>query len=390
MAKTASLPRCIVLLLMAAVAVLAVACSQPSTAPAPTSKPAAPAATTSAPAPAAPSGPTAGATAPAKTTAPAAPAASGQKIVIKVAASGFPLPGGPEQQLSDQVIALNIFEQQLKKYTDKVELQIFHGTLGDQTATYQGARLGVPAPMATGAVNNLHPFAPSVGFMNLPYIWKDYKQLANVMYKLWDEVDERVIKEAGVRVVQYYIAGWRDLSNSKKPIKTIDDLKGLKIRVPPNQIMVATYKAWGVEPLSIGYSELYQALQQKVVDGHDLCAPAQYSGKFHEVQKYYTRLHYSPLPMATVVGEQFYRGLPKDVQDAITKAGRESLELSIAPIERAEEISLQEMKKAGLEVVELTDEPEWEKRARKIWPDFYSSAGGKALIDKIEELKKAQ
>jgi TRAP-type C4-dicarboxylate transport system substrate-binding protein len=384
MVRTNSLLRYLVLIMIASMVIMVIGCSQPS-APTPTTNTTAPLETTSPPA----SSASPGATTTTKTDDPAA--SSGEKIVIKVAASGFPLPGGPEEQLSDQVIALNTFEQQLKKYTDKVELQIFHGTLGDQTSTYQGARLGVPAPMATGAVNNLDPFAPCLTFINLPYMWKDYKQLCDVMYKLWDEVDQALIKEAGVRAVQYYVAGWRDLSNSKKPVKTIDDLQGLKVRVPPSKMLVGTYKAWGIEPMSLGYSELYQALQQKVVDGHDLCAPAQYSGKFHEVQKYYTRLHYNPLVMVTVIGEQFYSGLPKDVQDAITKAGRESLELSLPLIEKAEDVSLQEMQKAGLEITELTDEAEWEARAKKTWPDFYPSMGsGKAFADKAEELKKAQ
>jgi len=143
--------------------------------------------------------------------------------------------------------------------------------------------------------------------------------------------------------------------------------------------------------MSLGYSELYQALQQKVVDGHDLSAVAQYSGKFHEVQKYYTRVKYNPLAMVTVIGEQYYRGLPKDVQDAITKAGRESLELSMVRIQKAEGIALEEMKKAGLEMGELTDEAEWEARAKKVWPDFYSSMGtGKTFAEKAEAIKKAQ
>ncbi len=391
MARTTSLLRYLVLLMITSMVVVAVACSQPA-APTPTTKPAAPAAATSAPAAATPPAKTGATAAPAGATAAAtAPAAaSGPKITIKGASGGFPVPGGPEAQVSDQVIAWQVFEAQLNKYTNKVDLQVFHSlTLGDEAATMQGARLGVPAQMASGAINNLHPFAPSVGFATLPYMFKDRVELKKVLDKMWDELDERIAKEAGVRVIAYFVPGWRHMTNSKKAIKTIDDLKGLKFRVPPNQIMVATYKAWGVEPLSLAYSELYQALQQKVVDGHDLPAPAHYSGKFYETQKYFTPLHHNLLIDVIVMGEQSYRGLPKDVQEAVTKAGRDTLAMSMAQIQKAEDDSIKEMEKAGLEVVELTDEAEWAARSKKIWPDFYAAAGGKSLVDKIEEIKKA-
>lgn len=361
--------RRISLFAIVAVLLLAMSCSQPSAQPtAPAAAPKAPAATAGAGSTT--SGSTAG------------------KTTIKVASSGFVMPGGPEVQLSDDVIGLGAFDQALKKHTDKVDLQIFHGSvLGDQAAVLQGARLGVPAQMASGTLNNLYSYAPSAGFAVLPFIWKDYQQVLNIVPKIWDEMDQRFIKEAGVRVVTYYIAGWRDISNSKRPITRLDDLKGLKLRVPPSQLQVAIYKSWGVEPVAVPYAELYQSLQQNVIDGHDLNATAHYSGKFYEAQKYYTPLRYNPNLLAAVIGEQFYQSLPKDVQEAITKAGRESFPLAVAAVQKAEETSLRELEKAGLKFSELKDAPEWEKRARAIWPDFYDKVGGKELVDKIEKLK---
>lgn len=332
------------------------------------------------------------AAAPTKAAAPAAaPAKPAEKIVIKAASNAMMLPGGLEKQTSDAAIAWIIFDRELKKLTDRVDLQMFHGNqLGDEQAMIQGARLGVPAPMASGNVNNLHPYAPSIGFAALPYMWKSEEEVVSVMNKIWDELDERIIKEAGVRVIAHYPGGFRDLTNSKKPIKTIDDLKGMKIRVPPTPITLATYKAWGVEPVPIAYAELYQALQQKVVDAHDLPAGSHFSGKFFETQKYYTPLKYCNTISHIVIGEKFFQGLPKDVQDALTKAGRETLKYSAMETKRANDEALKALLAQGLELSPLTDEAEWEKRARAIWPQFYAMAGGKGLVDRAEELKKSQ
>lgn len=388
MKLTRPIERSALLLAAAMVFLLAFGCSQPSTpAPAATTKPAAPAASapTSAPAASAPT------SAPAKAVAPA-PASSGQKITIKAASGGYPMPGGLEDQLNEQVIGYMTFEQQLKKYTDKVELQVFHNMqLGDEAQTMQGARMGVPAPMASGATNNLHPFAPSIGFMTLPYMWDSYAQTGKVLNKIWGELDQRLIKEAGVRAIFYCPTGFRDLTNSKRPIKTIDDLKGLKIRVPPNQIMVGTYKAWGVEPVAIAYSELFQALQQKVIDGHDLAAVTHYTGKYYETQKYYTPLKYLLLFEVSVMGEQYYQSLPKDVQEAITKAGRDTLNLTLDQLGKKNEFCTKEMTtKFGLEMVPLQDEEkEWKPRGLAIWKDFYDKCGGKDWVDKIVAIRDA-
>jgi len=380
-------------LAMVAYAALAISCSQPApAAPAPTAKPAAPVVQPTTAAPVAQ--PATAAAAPAAPTKAAAPAqaSSGPKITIKAASAGFPMPGGLDEQLNEQVIGYMTFEQQLKKYTDKVDLQVFHNSqLGDEGQTMQGARMGVPAPMASGATNNLHPFAPSVGFMTLPYMWDSYAQTGKVLNKVWDELDQRLIKEAGVRAIFYCPTGFRDITNSKKPIKTIDDLKGLKIRVPPNQIMVGTYKAWGVEPVAIAYSELYQALQQKVIDGHDLAAVTHYTGKFYETQKYYTPLKYLLLFEVSVMGEQFYQSLPKDVQEAVTKAGRDTLNLTLDQLGKKNEFCTNEMVTTqGLEKTLLTDEEkEWKARSVAIWKDYYDKCGGKDWVEKILAIKNA-
>ena len=82
-----------------------------------------------------------------------------------------------------------------------------------------------------------------------------------------EQLINNTIRDAGVRIVAWGYSGFRVLSNSKRPVKTLDDLQGLVIRVPKNEIMIDTYRSWGINPTPMAWASLFTALQQKVVDG---------------------------------------------------------------------------------------------------------------------------
>lgn len=331
-------------------------------------------------------------TAPASGSAPA-PAQSkpGDQIVIKVASSGFPLPGDLDQQYSDHAIAVMKLQELLKKYAgDKVKLEVFYNSvLGDEQKTVQGARLGVPAPMATAASFAVDPFSPSMGFFSLPYIFKNRAQARKVLNTMWDELDQKMIKEAGIRAVTYFGFATRLISNSKRPVRSIEDMKGLKLRVPPQAVMIETFKSIGVEPAPIAYSEIFTATQQGTIDGLEVLITTILSGKFYEVVKYGTPAHYNMLLMMIIIGEQYYQNLPKDVQEAISKAGRETSQWAMDYNDDLEARALKELKAKGMQIDTLSDEGEWENRSKAVWPKLYDKVGGKAMIDRVEQILKS-
>ena len=88
-----------------------------------------------------------------------------------------------------------------------------------------------------------------------------------------------------------------------------------------------------------------------------------------------------------VIGEQFFQTLPKDVQEAIVKAGQDVLELTTKEIDEKNVWATKEMDRRGTKTLQLTDEDEWKARAKKIWPQLYGMAGGKAIVDKATNIK---
>lgn len=138
------------------------------------------------------------------------------------------------------------FKNYVEKATNgKVDVQIYPGSqLGGEERSFQDIQQGV-IQIASLAVNNVTVFSPSMGVFDLPYMFTNYEDCYKLIDQNWDEINKRMIAESGNMAVGWLVQGFRVLSNSKHPIRTVEDLKGLKIRVPNNPIMIATFRAWG-------------------------------------------------------------------------------------------------------------------------------------------------
>lgn len=127
-----------------------------------------------------------------------------------------------------------------------------------------------------------------------------------------------------MRIIGWAYSGYRVLTNSKKPVKTLDDLKGLVIRVPKNEIMIATYQAWGINPTPMAWPETFTGLQQGVVDGQDNPYITNSAMKFYEVQKYVTNIRYIFSLEPLIISESVFLGLKPKTQKAVLEAGHEA------------------------------------------------------------------
>ena len=268
----------------------------------------------------------------------------------------------------------------------EVEIVIYpNSVMGSEQETVQNTRMGT-LDMTVVAINNLTPFAKTAGILTLPYIMESHydavKMTTGALGEYWRDV---ITKEAGVRPLGWCYSNFRNLTNSEKPIKTLQDLQGLKIRVPKNAQMIETYKAWGLSPVPMAWDETFTALQQKVVDGQDNPYLVLVSNKFYEVQTHLTDLHYNYSLQPLLVGERFFQKLSPEIQDLLTRAGIEAqqynLLFTVQESGKAKNFLLSE---GGMELSELEDEEEWSRLAKeKVWPKFYDEFGGKEKVDEV-------
>lgn len=292
--------------------------------------------------------------------------------------------GDPEG--SDQWVLATRFKELVEDRTKgKIEVQVFPGgSLGSEQEMVQNARLGI-LDMAVVAINNITPFSPRLGVLTLPYMIQSHYDAAKITSgALADQWSETAQKDVGVRILGWCYSNFRVLTNSKKPVRTIADLKGLKIRVPKNAIMIASYQAWGVNPIPLAWDETFTAMQQKVVDGQDNPYIVNYTMKFHEVQKYVTNLHYLYSLQPLVIGDRFFKRQPKEIQDILINSGREAQQHAMLFQVMEANKAKENLIAGGMQVMDLEDEQKWVKLAvDKVWPKFYKSVGGKAEVDKV-------
>ncbi|MGQ9558430.1 MAG: TRAP transporter substrate-binding protein [Desulfurispora sp.] len=310
-------------------------------------------------------------------------AGKNEKIVIKYTHGVGTDPSDPHQW-----VALK-FKELAEKYTEgKVEVQIFPGgQLGSEQRGFQDVQNGVVQATSL-AGNNAAVFAPSVGVYDLPYLFKSREEAYKVIDGIWDDLNKKMIEESGTRALIWFDQGFRVLTNSKKPVQTLDDLKGLKIRVPQNPMMIGAFKAWGCEPVPIAWDETFNALQQGVVDGQENPHTVNNSMKFYEAkQKYITDIHYKMWIGPVVVQEKWLQSLPADVRDALIKAGKETALAEREFIQKLENDALENLKKNGMQYLGAPkDEDEWQKRAMATWPQFYSKIGGTEILAKAMQI----
>ncbi len=292
--------------------------------------------------------------------------------------------GGTQWELGTKFVEL--FKA---KTGGKHDIKMFpNGQLGSEQDTVNDASIGT-LDFSVLAINNITPFSPTVGTFTLPYVIQSLDEA--VMLTQGDvgkELTDNTLRDAGVRIIGWAYSGFRVLTNSKKPIKTPEDLKGVIVRVPKNEIMIATYQSWGINPTPMAWSETFTALQQKVVDGQDNPYITVHAMKFYEVQKYITNIRYIFSLEPLIISESVFQSQSDDVKQAILDAGLEATKHSAKYLAETEDSIRKELSEKGMEISDPADkEKAWiEKATKEVWPKYYDSIGGKDKLDRVLKL----
>jgi tripartite ATP-independent transporter DctP family solute receptor len=282
------------------------------------------------------------------------------------------------------------FAEELERLSGgKHRVKLFlNGQLGSEQDTVNDAALGT-LDMSLLAINNITPFSPTVGIFTLPYVILSLDDAVKLTQgPIGQELVENTIRDAKVRIIGWTYTGFRVLTNSKKPVRTVADLEGLIIRVPKNEIMLDTYKSWGINATPMAWSETFTALQQKVVDGQDNPYLTVHSMKFYEVQKYVTNIRYIFSIEPLIVSEMIFQDLDEETRAMLIEAGKAATQHSADHLRKSEAAIKEDLIARGMEISDpADDEKEFIERATKaVWPKFYDSIGGKEKLDRVMEV----
>ncbi|MBB4225541.1 TRAP transporter substrate-binding protein [Variovorax guangxiensis] len=192
------------------------------------------------------------------------------------------------------------------------------------------------------------------------------------------------LEDKGLHGLGYWDLGFRNLTNSKRPITKADDIAGLKIRVIQSPIYIDMFAALGANATPLPFPELYSALEQKAVDGQENPNTTILSSKFAEVQKHITQTRHIYNPQALLVSKKTWDGMSAEEKKILTEASAEATVFQRQASRGAADSALDALKTAGMTVSELPPEEMTRLRA-KVKPviDKYSASVGEATVKEL-------
>lgn len=217
---------------------------------------------------------------------------------------------------------------------------------------------------------------------NLPFLFKDTrKALAAANGDIGAVLKPKFDKAFNVEVLGWATDGARNYWNSKRLIKTPEDMAGLKMRTQPSKIQRDTYTALGAIPTPISFSETYTALQTGVIDGGDHAPVDMLELKIYQVTKYLTLTHQFSIIGVLIVSSKFMDKLSPEDRDIVRAAGKEAADAQVEAVLAKEGDAIAELKAKGLEVYEPADIGAFVSKVQSVYGSNEERIG-KALIDK--------
>lgn len=224
---------------------------------------------------------------------------------------------------------------------------------------------------------------PKLAVVSMPWILPNNAAVDKAMKGAPGEEIKKLIRAKGIEPLAFGENGFRHWTNSKKPLTSPEDMKGLKMRVPGMKMYISLFKAMGADPTAMSFSEVFTSLQQGTIDGQENPISVIYTSKLQEVQKYLTICNYSYDPLVLGINKKLWDSLDKDTQAIMKAAAEEAMALNIKLTREDEAKQIEDMKtKNGLQVNVLT--PEQIKKFQATTTSVYAEQEpiiGKALLD---------
>ena len=274
------------------------------------------------------------------------------------------------------------FAELVDEKTDgKVKIDIFPSAqLGDERANIEDLQMGTLdiAVSSTGPIGN---FVEDFLILDLPFLFTGYDHAHKV---LDGEIGQALIAkldDIGVVGGAFWENGFREMTNSKRPIESVADVAGLKLRCMENQVHMDAFAALGMDPTPMAWSEVFTALQQGVIDGQENPIAVIYSQKVYEAQQYLAITNHVYSPSLVLFSKATFSKLDPEIQTALLEAAQEAADYERSCCEDGEAEQIAEMEELGLEVT-YPDVTEFQAAMGSVY-EKYAAKFGQENIDAI-------
>lgn len=272
-----------------------------------------------------------------------------------------------------QLGALKFAELVDAKTKGEVQIKVFpNSTIGNDRDMAEGLQIGsVDFALIAGVLGN---FEPSIQIMELPFLFKNEAHLRKVMYgPIGDELLDKLLKSSDIRGLAFWERGPRHLTTNK-PVNSLSDIKGLKIRVPEIPPIIAAWKAMGANPTPMAWGEVYTGLQQNVIEAQENPIPYIHAGKIYEVQKYIALTSHKYEYVLIAMSNKAWLKLNPAQQKAVKEAAAEATKYENKLVFEKSDDLFKDLQAKGMKVTK-PDTTEWAKLARTVHKQFADKYG---------------
>ena len=302
---------------------------------------------------------------------------SGDNVSLSLFAGSIPenMPtGGALQFMADYLNANS---------NGTIEATAFFDTaLGDATSMVQGLQQGT-VDIGVSGTSYFTGLVPEITVFELPFLFSSVDEARVAIEGPAKDAIFEKLSGVGLVGLSIWENGFRELTNNVRPVTTPDDMQGIKMRVLPNEIQVATWEAMGALPATIDAGELYTALQQGTVDAQDNPLHEIVARRFYEVQPYITMTDAVYTPFLMAMSQMSWDKLSESQQALVMEAAALAKEKELELTDAAQANALQEVLDYGCEVVEDPDKEAFREKALPTW-SLFTDQYGTELLDMVQ------
>lgn len=281
------------------------------------------------------------------TAALAAPfAALAQDIKPRLIRFGYGL-----NEQSNQGRAAKVFAEHVEKASGgKMKVRAIGAAALGSDVQMQQALIGGAQEMMVGSTATLVGITKEMALWDTPFLFANSKEADTLLDGPVGQKVMAKLPEKGLVGLAYWENGFRNLTNSKRPVNKLEDLEGIKLRVMQNNVYLDSFKTLGANAVPLPFSELFSALETKTVDGQENPYNTILSSKFYEVQKYVSVTNHVYSPWIVLVSKKWWDGLSKDEQKVLSDAAKASRDFERKDTREEAAKALAELKAKGMQI----------------------------------------
>ncbi|KAA0596668.1 tripartite ATP-independent transporter DctP family solute receptor [Azospirillum lipoferum] len=308
-------------------------------------------------------------------------AASAQDVKSRIIRFGYGL-----SESSNQGRAVKFFSEEVSKRSGgKLKVKGFGDSSLGSDMQMQNTLIGGAQEMMVGSTATLVGVVKDFGVYDLPFLFNNEKEADAVLDGPFGEKLMKSLSDKGLVGLVYWENGFRNLTNSKRPITKVEDMGGIKLRVMQNPVYIDMFNRFGANAVPLAFSELFTAMETGTVDGQENPVTTIQSSKFYEVQKYLTISRHVYSPWIMMASKRWWDGLSADEKKILQEAAVASRDFERKDSREASAQSVAYLKEKGMQINELSP-AELERMREMVKPAFdkYAADGGAEVLKDLQ------